>query len=204
MPNRTFQPRVCCLHGYTLIELMIALALASIFLLSILTIATISIHSYRNQERVADIQQSVRAALDLMVRDIRMAGYDPKAVSHGPSAGIGILAAEENKLQISADLNADQLDNNGLENLTYFFDPKGKRLRQKEGGLAYAQTFIGNVSALNFEYLNAQGRPVVEKRDIAAVVITLTVEERNEKGAAVKRKLSTRVNCRNLRLRKRI
>lgn len=187
-------------HGYTLIELMIALAVASIFVLATLTIATMATHTYRNQEQVADAQQSVRAALDLMVRDIRMAGYDPLAVSHGPSAGIGILAAEEHKLQISSDLNADQLDSHALENLTYFYDPAGKRLRQKEGGKAYAQTFIDHVAALKFEYLNAKGERAVAKSDIAAVIVTLTVEERNQKGAMVRRTLSTRVNFRNLSL----
>jgi type IV pilus assembly protein PilW len=188
----------CC--AYTLVELMIALALGSIFVLSTLTITTMSIHSYRYQENVSDVQQSIRAALDLMVRDIRMVGYDPKAISHGPSEGIGILVAEENMLQISSDLNADRFDSTGLENMTYFFDREGRRLRQKEGGRAYAQTFIDHVSALKFEYLNANGEPAVEKSDIAAVIVTLTVEKKNRIGVSVRRTLSTRVNCRNLRL----
>jgi type IV pilus assembly protein PilW len=188
-------------HGYTLIELMMALALGSIIVLTALTIADISIQTYRNQERVANAQQSVRAALDLMVRDIRMAGYDPKAVSRGSAEGIGILTAEETKVQISADLNADGKDNKGLENITYYFDPANKRLRQEEGGRRrYAQTFIDHVRGLKFEYLNAKDEPSVNKNDIAAIVVTLTVEERNQNGTLVQRTLSTRVNCRNLRL----
>jgi type IV pilus assembly protein PilW len=199
MPRNAIQLSIFC-YGYTLIEMMIALALAAIFVLATLTIATMSIHSYRKQERVSDVQQSVRAALDLMVRDIRMAGYDPMAIFHGPTAGIGILVADDRLLQISADLNADQLDNNGLENMTYFFDPAEKRLRQKEGGRAYAQTFIDHVAFLKFDYLNAKGETAVDKSDIAAVIVILTVEENNQKGALVRRTLCTRVNCRNLNL----
>jgi type IV pilus assembly protein PilW len=187
-------------YGYTLIEMMIAMALASIFVLATLAIMTMAIHSYRNQERVSDVQQSVSAALDLMVRDIRMAGYDPMAISHGPTEGIGILVADDSMLQISADLNADQSDSDGLENMTYFFDPLKKRLRQKEGGRAYAQTFIDHVASLKFDYLNAIGETAVEKSDIVAVIVTLTVEEKNQKGGLVKRTLCTRVNCRNLNL----
>ncbi len=186
--------------GYTLVEMMIALALSAIVILTIFTYANICLRIFGSQERVVSAQQSARAALDLMVRDIRMAGYDPKASFHGPSQGIGILSATESMLQFTADLNADRVDNEGLENLTYFFDPATGRLRLKEGGKAYPQTFIEHVSALKFEYRNAGGAPALELRDIATVLVTLTVEEKDQKGKTLKRKLSTSVNCRNLRM----
>lgn len=197
--------------GFTLIELLVALALAAIFLLATMSIANISIRSYGDQERVSDAQQSVRAALDLMVRDIRMAGYDPMAMSHGPTTGIGILTATETKLQFSADLNADQVDSGGTENLTYFYEAETKRLRQKEGpkaypqtlkegGEAYPQTFIENVSELKFSYLDANGGPPAGLGDIAVVVVALTVQNRYQKGGTFERTLTTRINCRNLRM----
>ncbi len=186
--------------GFTLIELLVALALAAIFLLATMGIANISIRSYGDQERVSDAQQSVRAALDLMVRDIRMAGYDPMAMSHGPTTGIGILTATETKLQFSADLNADQVDSGGTENLTYFYEAETKRLRQKEGPKAYPQTFIENVSDLKFSYLDANGGPPAGLGDIAVVVVALTVQNRYQKGGTFERTLTTRINCRNLRM----
>lgn len=187
-------------QGYTLVELLVALAMAGIFIVGTLTLVDMSIQSYGVQERVSDAQQSVRAALDLMVRDIRMAGYDPMAVSDGPTDGIGILAAEETMLQFSSDLNADQVDNGGTENLTYFYDAGNKRLRQKEGGKAYPQTFIENVNALKFSYYNADGDPPSGLDDIAMVVVTLTVEVVYGKGHTSQRSLTTRINCRNLRM----
>lgn len=195
--------------AFTLVELLVALAVASILSLTILSIADMSIRTYGDQERVSEAQQSVRAALDLMVRDIRMAGYDPMAISHGPSKGIGILAATDTKLQFSSDLNADRLDSGGIENLTYFYDAETKRLRQKEGDKktnqqkikkTYPQTFIEDVSALKFNYYDAQGEPAEGLDDIVMVVVTLTVENRYQKGVSFKRTLSTRINCRNLRI----
>jgi type IV pilus assembly protein PilW len=198
--------------GFTLVELLVALALAAIFLLATMSIANMSIRSYGDQERVSDAQQSVRAALDLMVRDIRMAGYDPMAMSHGPTTGIGILTATETKLQFSADLNADQVDSGGTENLTYFYEAETKRLRQKEGpkahpktfkkegGKPYPQTFIENVSDLKFSYLDANGGPPAGLEDIAVVVVALTVQNRYQKGGTFERTLTTRINCRNLRM----
>ena len=187
-------------YGFTLVEMVIALALSSIVILTIFSYANTCMRIFGKQERVANAQQGVRAALDLMVRDIRMAGYDPKAAFHGPSPGIEILEATENMLQFTADLNADQVDNQGLENLTYFFESNTGRLRLKEGGDAYPQTFIDHVSELKFEYRDAKGGPVAELSDIATIIVTLTVEEINQKGVPVRRTLSTSVNCRNLRM----
>ena len=186
--------------AFNLVELMVALAMATIFILATMTIADVSTQSYRAQERVSDAQQGLRSALDLMVRDIRMAGYDPMALTNGSTTGIGILAATETTLQFSADLNADGADSGGRENMTYFYDAPTRRLRQKEGGAALPQTFIENVSELKFIYLNANGGLPTGLDDIAMVIVTLSVEDRDQKGGVFKRTLSTRINCRNLRI----
>lgn len=179
---------------------MVTLAVSGVLMMTTLTIADMSIQSYSAQESVVDAQQNVRAALDLMVRDIRMAGYDPMAITNGPTEGIGIIAATDTMLQFSADLNADQKDNGGIENLTYFFDRGNKRLRQKEGGRAYPQTFIENVSALTFRYFDAGGDQTTHPADIVMVEVALTVENLGNKGRRFRRKLTTWINCRNLRL----
>ena len=186
-------------QAFTLVELMVALAMATFFIMITMTLADVSTQSYRAQERVSNAQQSVRAALDMMVRDIRMAGYDPMSQSFGPTAGIGILTATATDFQYTADLNADQIDNGGRENIRYFYDAAMRRLRQQEGG-ATAQTFIENVSALNFTYLDVDGNPAATNDSIAMIVVTLSVQDRNQQGGTFQRTLTTRINCRNLRL----
>ena len=199
MDGASYRP-VIQKNGFTLLEVLVALALVNICMMAVLTIANVSTQSYRAQERVSDAQQSVRAALDLMIRDIRMAGYDPMALSHKPSPGIGILVATDTVLQFSADINADGMDNGGIENLTYFYEAETKRLRQKEGGGAYPQTFIENVSALKFSYLDANGDPPTDLGDICVVIVTLSVQDHFKKGVSFERSLTTRTNCRNLSL----
>ena len=190
--------RVSGIDGFTLVELLIAISMAAVLILVILTVSDMSSRSCRAQERVTDAQQSIRAALDLMARDIRMAGYDPMAMTSGPTEGIGILEASESRLQFSADLNADREDSGSIENLTYFFDPDGRRLRQEEGG-ASPQTFIENVTVLKFIYFDASGNQTDIIDDIVQVEVSLTVEDTFTKGRRFQRTLSTRVNCRNLR-----
>jgi len=63
--------------GFTLIELMIAVAIAAI-LVSAIYISVISQQKTQfTQQLVVDMQQNARAALFLMQREIRMAGFDP-------------------------------------------------------------------------------------------------------------------------------
>lgn len=62
-------------RGFTLIELLIGLALSGIVISAIYHVYISQSRSYTIQEQIAEMQQSVRVAMDTMVRDIRMAGF---------------------------------------------------------------------------------------------------------------------------------
>lgn len=60
--------------GVTLIELMIVLVIAAVLVGGIYSLFITQHRSYAVQDQVAGAQQDARAALDIMARDIRMAG----------------------------------------------------------------------------------------------------------------------------------
>jgi type IV pilus assembly protein PilW len=62
--------------GFTLIELMIAMVIASIVAGAIMMAFDSQQKTQVNQQLVVEMQQDARAALYLMQQDIRMAGYD--------------------------------------------------------------------------------------------------------------------------------
>ncbi|MFZ0612384.1 MAG: prepilin-type N-terminal cleavage/methylation domain-containing protein [Desulfobacterales bacterium] len=62
--------------GFTLIELMIAMAISGLVLAAVYTAFNFQQQTHTGQQLRIEIQQNVRAALTLMQRDIRMAGYD--------------------------------------------------------------------------------------------------------------------------------
>ena len=70
-PNRTRKNEL----GFTLIEIMIALAIAGILLVSIYNLYISQSRTYTVQEQVSDMQQNARVAMDMISRDIRMAGF---------------------------------------------------------------------------------------------------------------------------------
>jgi len=61
-------------RGLTLIELLIVLVISSILIAGIYRTFIHQQHTYTVQEQIVDMQQSIRIAINQMVREIRMAG----------------------------------------------------------------------------------------------------------------------------------
>lgn len=75
-------------EGVTLIELMIVLVIAAFLLAGIYSLFITQHRSYSVQDQVVGVQQDARAALNIMARDIRMAGFVAGAGS-GPAFSDG-------------------------------------------------------------------------------------------------------------------
>jgi prepilin-type N-terminal cleavage/methylation domain-containing protein len=61
--------------GFTVIELMIALALTGIVTTQLLLLWTAQHRNYMQQERVVETQQDMRIVTDVLIDDLRMAGF---------------------------------------------------------------------------------------------------------------------------------
>jgi len=62
-------------QGFTLVELLIVMAISSLVLSAVLKVFQVNQRTYAVQEEVAAMQQNVRVARMFLERDIRMAGY---------------------------------------------------------------------------------------------------------------------------------
>jgi prepilin-type N-terminal cleavage/methylation domain-containing protein len=62
-------------QGFTLVELLIAMAISSIVLLAVFSLFWAQQRSFKQQSELARNQAQLRAALHMVARDIRMAGY---------------------------------------------------------------------------------------------------------------------------------
>ena len=61
--------------GVTLIELLVGLVIFGIIIAGIYRVFIAQTRTYAVQDQVVEVQQDVRSAMELMLRDIRMAGY---------------------------------------------------------------------------------------------------------------------------------
>jgi len=63
--------------AFTLIELLLALAISGVVMAGVYSAYYSQQKSYITQEQVAAMQQNLRAAMYIIQREIRMAGCDP-------------------------------------------------------------------------------------------------------------------------------
>jgi type IV pilus assembly protein PilW len=201
--SRSKEARVavgCRAKGFTLIELMVTLAVASIVMAAIYGVYATLTRSYTTENVAADVQQAARAAIDFMAEDIVMAGLDPQG------AASAIVSAAAADIRFTADRNMNgTIDNSDFEDINYFIS--GTRLIQRlYGDNTTDQTVADNVTNLTFQYLDADDNdlgdpvPAANLTDIRTVIISMTVEEPAGRGGPVERTYTTRVRCRNLGL----
>jgi len=196
-------------RGFSLNELLVAMVIMSVVSSAIYGVFSISGRSYTTQSVTADVQQSVRSAMELMLQDIRAAGLDPTA-----SGNFGIELAEAEKLRFTSDsidtgLNDfnGTLDDTNSERITYV--RQSTQLNQ----ILYETTdsessapLISDVQNLKFTYFDADGNdlgspvPPAQLSDIRTINVSITVEEPAGRNAPVRRTLTNGVKCRNMGL----
>ena len=181
--------------GFTLIELMVALVIASIVLAAIYGVYATLTRSYTTQNVAAEVQQVARAAVAYMAEEIMMAGLDPTGITSA-----GFEDATDKKIHFTLDYDMDGgLATDNIENITYSWSgTPGDPLTHN------GDTFVDNVKELKFEYLDSEGQtlsnPDDNRSDIRTVVSSITVEEPAGRDGTVKRTYSTAVRCRNMGL----
>ena len=195
--------------GFTMVDILVGLAMASVVMVAIISLFTAVGRSYTIQNVAADVQQVTRAGIELMAQNIRMAGLDPFG-----GAGAEIKEFKGDKIQFSLDRCDIPIGSTGcgfpdgdvddkFENVTYQWDTAERKLEQ----VLYAGTvsekkeaLIENVSNLQFTYLDSDDGAAATAADIRTVIITMTVTDPAGRGGMVSRTYSTRVRCRNLGL----
>ena len=189
--------------GFSLLELLMGLAIASIAMMVVVSVFTTLTRSYTTQTASAGLQQKARASLDYMAQNIRMAGLNPKRISNA-----GILSADASSLEFSLDRNLNGvLDTINEEHMRFSFDPEDRQVDEE----LYIGTdseakgpLVGNVTDLTFNYYNQNGDlldAAPDVGDIKTVEIFLTVEQLpGRESRPVVRTYSSLVICRNLGL----
>jgi type IV pilus assembly protein PilW len=156
-------------RGFTLVELLVAMALAGIVLGALGTTFLSQQKAYDVQEQISEMVQTTRAAMDMMTREVKMAGYDPNPAS----AGIVGITYDAGQLQILADLNGDA-DTTGdpNEQIIYTHDAANDQIDRDTGG--GDQPFAENIEAFTFDYLDGSGTDTTTTADIRQIRLTIT------------------------------
>lgn len=162
------QRRTSNVQGLTLIEVVVALSIASIFALALYGFYSFHVRVLKVEETRLSVQESARLAIDFLVRELRFAGARP--VRGGPCAGFAHLArAEEQAITLQYDFRGDATGtppdgcpDDPLEIISYTYDADARLLRRATGRGA-PQPFVGDVPVGGFllRYFDRDGNELM-------------------------------------------
>lgn len=182
-------------NGFTIVELLVSILLTFLVMGAVYSVYRVQTHSAKLQENRLEAQEYARSVLDLMVREIRNAAYNPLgAVSvsalgtncAGGSVGApGVVTATATSIRFTLDFQgttAGSVPNgscdNADEDITYAFDTTGcpsgyGNVTRKEGANA-AQALTNcnvpdvNNQRLDIRYFKQDGNELTRPVTVAA------------------------------------
>jgi type IV pilus assembly protein PilW len=151
--------------GFTLVEVLIALAISGIALGTMVHTFATQRQSYVLQEQVTEMTQNARAAMEVLTREIRAAGYNPSGAAF---AGVPYNATQ---LQILADFDGNGDTTGSGENIIYSYDAASKQILRNAG--AGNQPVADQIQSFTFGYLDGNGNPTTVTADIRQLALTI-------------------------------
>jgi prepilin-type N-terminal cleavage/methylation domain-containing protein len=201
-------------HGFTLIEMMMAIALFGFALTAIYGVLSSVRRSSTLNSVNSEVMQSLRTSLDFMEQDIRLAGLDRYETAE---AGISLEAGvspTQTCLRFTADRNmdgtigtadlSDGIQESDLETITYWYDPVDRKLRQclSASTTVNCDTVAEDVQGFAFSYFDSDDNPIAfpiaDPTQITTVAVTMTITKPVSVFGTVSRSLTRRILCRNL------
>jgi len=198
--------------GFTLVEVMVYMMLLGIVMTSIYSVFITNMKSHKSQENTMQMVQDLRGSVDVMVREIRMAGFgrkttDGKGFSHYTDDNYN---TDSNSIHFTMDLNGDGDIDDSNEDINYFlYTTDGiTKIGRRTANAGSQQPLAEEVSALTFKYYNSAGTELTntalsddtDREAIHSVEIEITART-GEIDPITKqnktRTLSTRVRVRN-------
>jgi prepilin-type N-terminal cleavage/methylation domain-containing protein len=207
--------------GVSIIELLVVLVISGIVVAGIYRVFVAQSKAYTVQDQEVEIQQNIRSAMEILLRDLRMTGCDDDSLNSPITIINPIVVDPDNNSHVTVNYeHFDQALGYQLYTVDYSRDATGNLIRTwttAPPATTTTETISNNVDALNFTYgVDTNGDGTIENwvpaagvggTKIVAVRVRLTVkpETVNAQDDRFKmltpRTLTTTVALRNLCLR---
>jgi len=162
-------------EGFTLTELMVSMAIGMVMLAAVTTTFMLQTKTYNAQQQINEMEQNARGVLDVITRELKMAGYKPNG---GSFSGVTYSTTQ---LMIQTDLDASggiSTSTTANEQITYAYDSTNKQITRAVG-TGSALVLADNITAFTFSYLDSTGASTTTSADIRQVSISITARTAN-------------------------
>jgi prepilin-type N-terminal cleavage/methylation domain-containing protein len=179
-PGTDAQRNGSAARGFTLVELLVGLLVCALFLTGVHQFARAMLRGVRVLEAAAEAQEAARLGVQLIVGDLRDAGFSPTG-----ALGNGVRRAAPGAVAVVRDLNGDGDSDDSNEAVAYEHAADRRCLLRAPGG-APPQPLLNDVpdGGLRLAYLGADGAPLASAGEldeaartrVRRVVVQLTIE----------------------------
>ncbi len=180
-------------QGFSLVELMIAMLVGMVVLGSLYNLFTVQGKLLGNQGMAVEMQQNARMAMDMMTREMRLAGFNPTATlskcagtlpsSLASTPCVGMLNAADTVVKFNMDVSDEDGATDGPnETITYglYTSTAGgvsvKCLGRKTTNDSSYQPVVENIDSLTFTYLNSAGSAAATIDTIRSIQVTVVAK----------------------------
>jgi len=142
-------------NGITLIELLVAFVICAIVVAGIYRVFVVQTRAYTVQDQVVEVQQNIRTAMEALLRDLRMAGYDNDSLTSKINIADPVHvypATGDHEVAVNYEYDDTHryevryyLDNGNLRRELTIWPDAGPSTQTTD-------TILENVGALRFEY----------------------------------------------------
>lgn len=198
--------------GFTVAELLVAVVVSLIVSIAGWSFYRAQLRALSSQWVTLDVNEGARAALDFIAREVRHAGFDPKAMALTTSGAKGISDARSDQLLLQWDANSSgAIDTNAtdpnVESVLYSYDSTAQQVVRTVAGTA--STLVANVPSggLSFQYFDANGNALTPsgspaaltaaQRDAVCVVLIKVNVQSGRGGITAAATLTSRATLRN-------
>lgn len=199
--------------GVTMVELLIYIALMGITSTALYSVLIGNMKAHDSIETALVMNQDIRGAMNLMVRELRQAGLSPREI-----AGVGFQQdvddrydTDGNSFRFTADINGDEAINGSGEDVGYYIendpvtnsDALWRRTDYGNAGALTAQLVIPHVTNWQVQYFGQDGVTAVAAPGGTNVFfVDLTLQAQTSKrdalsGQVKTQTMQTRVRVRN-------
>ncbi|MEA2624300.1 MAG: type pilus assembly protein PilW [Candidatus Binatota bacterium] len=178
--------------GFTLAELLVACAVSMVVLIAGWGFYLTQLRSLSDQSATLEATDKLRGAMTFLAREVRFAGYDPRAAALVAVGAKGVRDARGDRMTIEFDADASggiDADATGpaAESVLYAYDSANRTVLRTVAGST--ETLVSEVSpgGLLLEYLDADGAALplagtpaalsaADRDRVAFVRVTLSIE----------------------------